>query len=153
MDISLVSETEDSLILLHRPNSREDWNEYDHYTKNVLGDASNATGYVELSKVLPGEYVLANVDQSVLSAPVTSDIENARVFPNPSNGKITVINNVGDVLGIKVFSMDGKIADEKAIKKGSDQVEISVESSGIYLYELLDTNKKVVEKGKIIIQK
>ncbi len=153
LDISLVSETEDSLILLHRPNSREDWNEYDHYTKNVLGDASNATGYVELSKVLPGEYVLANVDQSVLSAPVTSDIENARVFPNPSNGKITVINNVGDVLGIKVFSMDGKIADEKAIKKGSDQVEISVESSGIYLYELLDTNKKVVEKGKIIIQK
>lgn len=153
LDVSLVSETEDSLILLHRPSSKDDWSEYGFYTKNVLGDATNATGYVELSKVLPGEYVFANVDQSVLSAPVSAEFDQSRVFPNPTSGKITIINKSGDVSNIKVFSMDGKLAVEKKILRGSDSLDMNMSSSGVYLYELLNSDNRVVEKGKIVLQK
>ena len=153
LDISLVSETEDSLVLLYRSTPSADWNEYQFYTKNVLGDPTNASGYVELSKTLPGEYVFANVDQSVLSAPIAKKLKNIRVFPNPTNGQITVMNESGDISDMRLFSLDGKLISETSNDSGYVQFELEVKASGVYLYELLNEDQKMIEKGKIVLQK
>jgi hypothetical protein len=153
LDVSLVSETEDSLILLYRPSSRDDWEEYEFYTKNVLGSSTNASGLVELSKVLEGEYVFANVDQAVLSAPLSKVEKEYRVFPNPTTGEITVANDLGDVALIKVFTMDGKLAAQNTLQQGTDTIEINVKTDGVYLYELLNSDDQVLDKGKFVLQK
>lgn len=153
LDVSLVSETEDSLVLLHRASSRDDWNEYEFYEKNILGDPNNASGYVELSKVLPGEYVFANADQSVLSAPLVKGREDYRVFPNPTKGQVTIVNEDGEIRRVRIFSMDGKLVTETSLEKGADQIQVEIKSSGIYLYELLNDDQQVIDKGKLVFQK
>ena len=98
-------------------------------------------------------YVFANVDQSVLSAPIAKKLKNIRVFPNPTNGQITVMNESGDISDMRVFSLDGKLISETSIDSGYVQFELEVKTSGVYLYELLNEDQKMIEKGKIVLQK
>ncbi len=60
LDMELVEFTEDSLHLLYRENTADDWREFPYYTKNTLGASDNKFGIIDLDSLFLGEYVLAN---------------------------------------------------------------------------------------------
>jgi hypothetical protein len=110
LDSMLVNITEDSLVLLYRKNLTEEWYEYPYYTKNTLGSSSNKFGLMQLTKLLLGEYSLANLDHSVLG---TGSIEQQKnelnIYPNPSSDMVTIEwNDSHTPKSIEIYSLDGK---------------------------------------------
>lgn len=90
LDDDLVGVTEDSLVVMWRPDARYDWQLYPHFTKNTMGSSTNAFGYVTLTEIIPGDYVFANAPEDIGledNAPKSGDL---RVYPNPSSGEIIV---------------------------------------------------------------
>nr|MBS0036900.1 T9SS type A sorting domain-containing protein [Saprospiraceae bacterium] len=59
LDSDLVSITEDSLILVYRPDRATEWVEYPHYTKHILIPGSGS-GFINIQKIQSGEYAFAN---------------------------------------------------------------------------------------------
>jgi hypothetical protein len=109
LDSLLVNITEDSLVLLYRENAKDDWTEYPYYTKNTLGSSTNKFGRMELSKLLKGEYTLANIDHSVLSIGSLEQPKNElKIYPNPSNAKVTLKWDLADTpTSIEIYSISG----------------------------------------------
>lgn len=84
--------------------------------------------------------------------------EKLSVYPNPSTGVFTIQFNkeelsakntiqIYDMLGDKIYSKGLKISDFKSL------VDISNQSSGIYLYRVTSEDGNIVKTGKISIQK
>jgi len=149
LDIKLAGETEDSLLLLYRENAYDDWEEYDHYTLNNLGSSSNAFGLIELSKVLEGEYVLANHNHKVLSVSSEKKKE-PRVFPNPSAGMLNVLLMKSDSAHLELKDMHGKVVLSRALVSESTKLDISAFSAGLYIYTITTSSDKY--SGKVLLR-
>jgi aminopeptidase N len=146
LDSFLVNVTEDSLVLLYRESPSDDWSEYPYYSKNTLGSSSNKFGRMELSKLLKGEYTLANIDHSVLSTGSLSKPQNElKIYPNPSNEKVTIEWSRSEIPQIiEIYSFNGtrvltfhpnSLSDfsfnSKSLKSGQYVAQISFENEVI----------------------
>lgn len=88
LDQDLVSVTEDSLLLLYRPQPGVTWSEYPHYTKNIIGNPTNQFGMIEIDSLALGEYAFANgVTAISVEEPVKSEL---MVYPNPASTELHV---------------------------------------------------------------
>ncbi len=108
LDYDLLSTTEDSLVVLWRPDARYDWQLYPHFTKNTMGSATNAFGYVTLTEILPGDYVFANAPDDIgLGENTESDL--LRIYPNPSNGEIIIEQyaQASETTPLEIYSVNG----------------------------------------------
>lgn len=153
LDIDLVSATEDSLLLLYRPDCAADWEEYTHYSRNVLGSSVNAFGLIEMSVILPGEYVLANVDHRVLRVDLHPGSGWAKVYPNPAGQSITVELDTppkGEV-SFELFDMSGKRVWHEWLKHTTSQIDVhSLKASGYYVYKIEAGGKNLT--GRVLIE-
>ncbi len=135
LDSLLVNVTEDSLVLLYRPNANVNWAEYPYYTKNILGSSNNQFGRMELSKILKGEYTLANIDHTVLSTgSIPKEVNPIKVYPNPTNDLVTIswiTTNIPDK--VEIYSSIGKkVLSLSDLKNESVSFSTSVLPQGSY---------------------
>lgn len=68
---------------------------------------------------------------------------NMRVFPNPSNGNIT-IETESNTQSFQIFTLTGKLLKTGSLSSHSTQVDLSELSSGVYLIQVGHTTKKLV---------
>ncbi|UTW67349.1 T9SS type A sorting domain-containing protein [bacterium SCSIO 12643] len=145
LDSLLVKNTEDSLVVLYRQNAADDWVEYPHYTKNTLGGSNNMFGRIELTKLLKGEYTLANIDHSVLGLTPTiqKDVPEIRVYPNPSNEKITIAwNSSLKPNSIEIYSLNGtRVLSISPNQSGSQSFNTKVLKQGNYIAKVIFDNE------------
>lgn len=92
LDDQLITGSEDSVILLYRPDCSTDWIEFPNYTVSI-GNATDKTGTLNVTGLLKGEYAIALKGQNV------GIIENEQyplvmIYPNPATGHVTVEANV-----------------------------------------------------------
>lgn len=80
-----------------------------------------------------------------------SVLQNAKLFPNPSNGKFSVIFNNADCLSAEIYDMQGRIIRNiQEIKRFDLQIDLSSFSKGIYLIKF--TYKNSFETTKVILE-
>ncbi len=141
LDSSLVSLTEDSLVLLYRTGPEDDWVEYPHYTKNTLGNSNNALGVMNLSQVLFGEYTLANLDHTALGVDRLEDnAQGLLLFPNPGSGTVRVETTTNNDIGsVRLFNINGSEVSPQITLNGSMAI-ISGLSSGSYVIHVQEQN-------------
>ncbi|TNE27719.1 MAG: T9SS type A sorting domain-containing protein [Bacteroidetes bacterium] len=110
MDDDLVSVTEDSLVLLYRFDASEEWTLYPHFTKNTMGSASDQFGQINLTKILPGDYVLANASADIGLKESGMGIPPLRVYPNPNHGtlKIELLAEASGSTPLQIVDVSGK---------------------------------------------
>ena len=80
--------------------------------------------------------------------------EEITVYPNPSQGNLTVNLNVekGQVVLFELYDVLGKKHDELKLTEGNlHQLNLSQVQHGIYFYRLLN-NSTVLKSGKLILQ-
>jgi len=77
-----------------------------------------------------------------------NDIPKTSIYPVPS-GNILYIDSDSQIDFVKIVSMDGK---EVYNEKYSNTIDVSSFSSGIYYLHLLDAQKNMIEKRKIMIK-
>lgn len=135
LDMDLLSNSEDSLVLLYRESARDDWNIYPYYIKDQLGNSSDAFGLIKLSQIHSGEYVLANINHDVLG---TKELRNTEinVYPNPANDGVTI-----ETIGLKsaillIYDMNGAIVDRQSLVNGRVKVDLSSLKKGNYLAKI-----------------
>ena len=146
LDADLLSHSEDSIILLYRKDARSPWLEYPYYSKNMLGNPNNGFGRMELSKVLPGEYVFAN-GESTLGLEEHSRSSKLKLYPNPSDSVLNVsFKKSKSARAYRIFSADGRLVQQGIVDPQVKQLELDLNilESGSYIFSLENTNKPFV---------
>ncbi|MBK7427153.1 MAG: hypothetical protein IPI60_09020 [Saprospiraceae bacterium] len=88
-DDDLFSFSEDSLVLLYRPDINADWEEYPDYQQRKFV-ANDGAGQVRIFNVKAGEYALASGVSILSSTNELDNLQTIKVFPNPSSESITI---------------------------------------------------------------
>jgi len=154
LDSLLVRNTEDSLVVLYRQNAADDWTEYPHYTKNTLGGSNNMFGRIELTKIMKGEYTLANIDHSVLgvSPVVKKDIPEIKVYPNPSNEKVTIAwDSKSPPKSIEIYSLNGsKVLSFTPNQNGIQSFNTKALKQGHYIAKVIFENESISSQFTVL---
>lgn len=114
-----VSFMEDSLVVLYRPNARFPWSEYANTTVNFQG-ASHTDGYARLTAAGAslGDYAIGWRKSATGLAPTGDPHSGWRVFPNPSDGLVTVeapASAMSTRTIVRVQDMQGRILKEQPL--------------------------------------
>lgn len=152
LDNNLITSTNmDSLIILFRPNTSEDWRAVSF---NRTG--SVVSGEIIVDTLLPGEYTLAfynynlyySVDEN--NAEKNSDFS---VFPNPSNDYFTIQFDINNVSSIDIYSITGEKVFHENIFPNQDFILWKPKNlqQGLYICHLI-TDGNITRYEKIIIQ-
>ena len=94
LDVDLTSNTEDSLILVYRPDAQSDWTEYSDYTKLKLSP-SDGLGFLNLGSVLPGQYAFANGEILVGTADRPAPATSLQAYPSPATARLHINGSAG----------------------------------------------------------
>jgi len=80
--------------------------------------------------------------------------ENIKVGPNPTTGLISINNNSNTQLAIfSLFDLTGRKVAEGKIAQGTNYMQLSGVSEGVYLYSIQDEGSSVLKTGKIVVEK
>ncbi len=77
-----------------------------------------------------------------------NNVENVKVFPNPSNGMVYICSESQQVQELQVFDMSGRLLIEKSIDEKEFSIDMTGYNAGIYILRLTTSNG--VETSKII---
>jgi aminopeptidase N len=154
LDTALTEVTRDSLILLYRPNTASDWEEFPGYTKHTIGPATMMYGYMKLDSLPNGEYTFANGVSHVLGIQsVTQDNYTLKVYPNPTSNDFTVVlSSASSKQYIYLYDMQGKLVKQLTVEAGQTTciIESSVLESGTYVVTLSNGNTKLASQRIVI---
>ena len=175
LDDGLITNTEDSLVVMYRQNVQDDWQVEPNVVQNFLGSHLDGRGYFTLNDLRKGQYTLAIYDYDKIdsafdivdSCIVLSALNNLQkqkdcfsIFPNPNNGKFTLQYNFDNCCDekslhtIKVFNSIGKQMYSGEIKSHIGSLEINATDwpEGMYFVNtncdinLLPTQKLLIIK-------
>lgn len=151
-DADLVSQTEDSLILVYRPSPYYDWKEFPYYTKINLFNSTDGNGFIRADRILPGEYAFANgnLPDFVASNQATKvEIRELNLFPNPAVEYLIIEGNFDNEANIvvEIYDLSSKLIKSENFNVQNDftlKMNVQDMPQGIYIIKIND------EKGLLI---
>jgi aminopeptidase N len=120
IDNTLISSTEDSLVLLYRRKAGENWMVIPNTTTNFVGSHTDKSGNIRVDTLRKGEYVLGYRDYTVTSFPEVTSPENhlaLKAFPNPAENicRLEFAVPYGETGTVSVFDSSGKMVYRTAV--------------------------------------
>jgi len=125
-DLGGITFTEDSLVLLYRPNAQMPWSLTPQQALNVLNNSTDKTGRIDIEVLVPGDYTLAwktsAVGISQRTVPGTCNI-----WPDPAQDVVRV--SCSDALPnaemIRVRDRTGRLLKEVPCSGPVTQIDVS----------------------------
>ncbi len=115
---------------------------------NPIGVITNRTNTTPFNANKIGTVTFTYVS-STLSSDDIKTLEHAKIYPNPTKGKITISNikNI-DLTSAKVYNVLGKLVKDIPVKKGLSKLEIDLSdlNKGVYLLSLKSNDKNTTKK-------
>jgi hypothetical protein len=149
LDNTLLTSSSDTIIILYRKNSGEDWHEIDFQKVGPWN-----VGNIIVPDMQAGEYTLAVKEAGVGSYEPDLPKKNAiEVYPNPSSGNFVIsINSKSDGI-VGIVDESGKIIDSYKISPGCSKVNWAAagHQSGTYLVKFIQENKSIEIKKLIYL--
>lgn len=167
----LATGSEDSLVLLYRRSTRNDWSIFPDQVIDVQGSTSNRIGEVTINGLVPGEYALAIYDVSRVDSLVVHptgpcgtftgigskpDVElvGIQVYPNPAQDSFTIEfqNSLTKMTELTVTSMTGEVAFRTELEAGVNSYTVATTglSAGMYMVNLYNGNALQVKRLLIV---
>lgn len=157
LDDDLTAINGDSIILLYRRNTADDWHEWPHYTKTRIGSAATSKyGYVVVDSVALGEYAFANGVSQVLigvNEPELQPLSELEIFPNPSTGAFTVAYDAKSdaACRLECYDMTGRlIMGDSVSSSGHFSFPAGTLDAGSYIFILSDGKQRLAESRCVI---
>ncbi|MFY0644586.1 MAG: T9SS type A sorting domain-containing protein [Bacteroidia bacterium] len=154
LDNQLIRITEDSLVLLYRPNAISDWQIHPDYVKN-MGSVFNKLGTVVVSDLKKGQYTFGMYDQSLLTntSPEPINLE-YKLYPNPASTEIHLeFEGEHPCCMVEITNSEGKVVLTKKFKSKKEGLTIDVASLAPGTYFIgLSHDDLAYESRKLIIQ-
>lgn len=155
LDNDLTVPNGDSLIFLYRADPSDDWTEWPHYTKTVIGPASSSKfGYITADSLLPGEYTFANGLSTVLIG-VNEEMDSnplVEVYPVPANEQVNIVvpASLGNIILVEVTDVNGKVVYSQQHTQQQVVLQTSTWAEGLYFFSVKPENAQAtVEKVTI----
>ncbi len=152
LDLDLVSVNGDSIVLLYRENPSKDWKEYQYYTKTTLSPTL-AYGWVDLSKIMLGEYTFANGVSTLDVKNNTPKASGFNIYPNPTDNYIQITEYNYQLSGnekLEIINSAGKIVYQEKFES-NQKINVQDLVPGVYFTVISDKNKPL-QIQKIIIK-
>ncbi len=169
LDNDFINNSEDSLVMLYRPNASTDWEIADSFAINTQGSAGNKRGFITVYNIQKGDYVMAEKDASQTPTSysktecVYTGIDNLErleklinIYPVPTNDIVNIdfLAPNKNIEKIKVFNILGKEIESFIMKDQHNTIRISTKSwsSGAYIISFIGISDKSIYSKKIIVE-
>ncbi|MBK7149680.1 MAG: T9SS type A sorting domain-containing protein [Bacteroidetes bacterium] len=151
LDNTFFSNSEDSLVLMYRPNPESEWMIADSFLVNKQGSANNKIGFVTVYGLQKGEYCFGiwdfdRIDTLQVEVPceftavaaLPGPIPGFSLFPNPSNDHVMLTFEKGIFAKVEVLDILGRKVIHTPIPDSASslQVQLAGLESGTYLVML-----------------
>ncbi|MCB0521155.1 MAG: T9SS type A sorting domain-containing protein [Lewinellaceae bacterium] len=154
-DYNLLQNTDDSLILIWRPNPSAPWLQYPFYTKQSF---NGKFGRIYLDNMLPGDYAFAYGDLPMATALSDQIKGTARisVYPNPASEQFSINGVVPGAKRIHValYDMVGKMLKQSTVRADGGifqcQMDIPGLAPGMYLVKAGDEDGRLLKTEKLV---
>lgn len=146
--------TEDSLVLLYRPNTSSDWQIHTNYTMNYTGSHTDKYGYAVANIFMPGQYTFGYRTHSV-GLPDQHPDKIFSVYPNPVSDTVFIDLNhwKNETFMAEVIGMEGRVAFRKTIQGGQkNALDVSSLGEGVYLILLYDSTGQTAGSKRIVVE-
>ncbi len=131
-DDDLTSVSEDSIVVMYRPDAAHEWTEYPDYIKvKIL--PTDGKGNMILSVVRNGDYTFANrLTDNVAIYEIQSNIK-VDVFPNPASSEIHLVTEEINFNRLQIYSLDGQLITEIHNPQSKEHIITSSFAPGEYI--------------------
>lgn len=122
LDTELFAKTgpsEDSILLLYRPDAGHPWQEYPTYQKNNLGTPTNRSGQIQILNLRVGQYTIAKGVSIVGSQEAMRQLIFGSLSPNPVNSAVRLRTEAA-IDRVQVFNMAGARVRDIAVPSGQE---------------------------------
>ncbi len=156
LDNTLITSVEDSLVILYRQNSGEEWQIVPGFILNKSGNSTDKIGNIVIDTLKKGEYTFGyySVFAGLIHS-LNSNQDLLKVFPNPSSDTFTisVANYENNRFMVCIYDINGKNVFNKYIN-GRESLNWNpiLLSNGEYIIKLF-TSKDLIGTKKIIYNK
>lgn len=143
LDNSLITGSEDSLVLLYRSDPGKDWILLNGVTRLSGPNLFDKIGSFVIDTLLKGEYTLGYYDYTVMNIGVLSSTTlQFIVFPNPTSDQLSIAfpQAIQNRLRIEVTDLMGKVLSFKDCQAGEQLTFLSTKmlSAGTYFIRVYD---------------
>lgn len=144
---------EDSLVLLYRQGTADDWQSMPHTVINFNGSHSDWSGSITIDTLKKGEYVLGIYDATVAVNNTSILYKHPfQIIPNPANNQVTIRCNPAIQQGalLTICDLSGRLLMQQELTTTHSKININL-IKGVYLVTL---QQKDMPAGtqKLIVQ-
>ncbi|MBP6390518.1 MAG: M1 family metallopeptidase [Flavobacteriales bacterium] len=125
-DVGGLAFTEDSLVLLYRPNAHMPWSLVPQQTLNVVNNATDRTGRIDVDDLAAGDYTLAWKTSAVGMFPRSAPGA-CTLWPDPAQDHVMVScpEDLKDALTIRVRDRMGRLLKEVRYTAPLTRIDVS----------------------------
>ena len=155
VDLGNQSFTEDSLVLLYRPNASSSWIEHTDYTTSYTGSHTDKSGYMTANTFLPGQYTFGYRTHSVGIFEETKADKTYSIYPNPATDSISLDLTTwkNENLQLQLVGMEGKVMMQKQIQGGQkNDVDVSDLGDGMYLVIISNGSGQTLGTRRVVVK-
>jgi hypothetical protein len=148
LDNTLISSSSDTLIMLYRKNSGEEWHEVDFERVGPWN-----VGNILVSNLEPGEYSLAVKEAGVGTSNHSEEEQIVlEIVPNPSGDTFHIIVNCENPGELVIYTETGQMVDKFAVPAGGFDKSWTPSSRvpGAYVVVFTDDRDRMKVSGKMI---
>ncbi len=136
LDNTLITGTEDSLVILYRPGAGFNWEVIGSYIHNTGASVTDKRGSFTVDTILQGEYSIGMYDYTVGIHALPTETDLFTVSPNPSSDSftITITDEILTKCTMLIYDMGGRVVYEVQLSENSKSITWSGEkfNSGVY---------------------
>lgn len=165
LDNTFITNSDDSLVLLHRREPTEEWEIYPYATINTFGSTADKRGTFDLTKLLPGEYCFGIYDSEIPDQPLDvnifcpnfGSIQNInanyiQIIPNPADSQLTVeANQICFGNRLIIADLTGKIVYETKIVTEKTNISTTGLPAGTYQLYVENPHSERISAEKVVI--
>jgi len=155
-DYDLTGQTEDSLILVWRPEPQTPWEEYPHYTKLAFG-TTDGNGFIRIDTLLPGDYAFANGAFPTATTEPTPQTT-LRIHPNPATHTLFIRGEWPLKSGalLQLFDVQGQLVRSERVSTPEGRLDATLQVDGLppglYFLKLAPPDGEAVGGWKVVVE-
>lgn len=141
LDEDLVGITEDSLILVYRPDAYTPWQEHPNY--NIFNSNPNdGTGIVTIFDLEKGEYSFANGEIPMVNTVNIFKEHHLKLYPNPATDELFIEGDIenSNEISYRIFDISGKLFKQNVLSDFNENINVSGLENGLYILQILDNS-------------
>lgn len=149
LDNELITNSNDSLVLLWRPNTASQW-------QGIPFERTGpwSIGYLHINELKKGEYTLAMWDEAYigLNDNGTNTSNQLLVSPNPATQYITIKGIQHQATSISLTNMQGKVVIEKPLHNSAHTIQWNpgTLAPGTYILHVTNGTCHITQQAKVI---